>query len=99
MRFARGLVMGYESKKGSRDDSKDFGVSAWVNGGAIYWDRKPWGGEYWPPGRRLKSLGLNMLNLRYLLDIQEKEQLALDIGSGCLGDTGDQPRHLVVLDI
>lgn len=45
MRFAGGLVMGYESKKSNKDDSKDFGVSAWVNGGTIYWDREPWGGQ------------------------------------------------------
>lgn len=44
MRFARGLFKGYESKRGSKDGSKDFDVSTWVNGGALYWDREPWVG-------------------------------------------------------
>lgn len=35
--------MGYESKRCSKNDPNDFGVSACMNGGAIYWDREPWG--------------------------------------------------------
>lgn len=53
MIFAR-LVMVYEHKMGSKDDSKDFGVSTWVNGGVICWDREPRDREDWLQGEDLR---------------------------------------------